>query len=90
MCAYINFARKKTHRICVKNDETIFDAANCETDCIKVRNVTVLGDVWGNAVSHSCAVVHCARGMAGGLHGQRSVGGAGEEIRQRRRKICEI
>ena len=53
-----------------KNDKTLFYAANCGTDCIKVRNVTVLCDVWGNAVSHSCAVVHCARGMAGGLHGK--------------------
>jgi len=62
-------AEKNSSNLC-NNDETIFNAASCGTDCIKVRNVTVLCDVWGNAVSHRCAVVHCARGMAGGLYGK--------------------
>jgi hypothetical protein len=60
---------KDASNLC-KDDKTILYAANCGADCIKVPNVTVLCDVWGNAASHGCAVVHCARGMASGLHGK--------------------
>jgi len=65
---------KNSSNLC-NNDETIFYTANCGTDCIKVQNITVLCDVWGNAVSHRCALVHCARGMAGGLHVEGALAG---------------
>lgn len=69
-CVQILISREKDSSNSCKNDKTIRYAAFRGTYWIEVRNVTVLCDVWGNAVSHRCAVAHCARGMAGGLHGK--------------------